>query len=42
MGVINVVKEVWLEDCEREKKEVIVQRRHAAYDLLLPKGVVFL
>ncbi|KAK1437587.1 hypothetical protein QVD17_03381 [Tagetes erecta] len=40
MGVINVVKTVWLEDCEREKKEVIVQRIHAAYDLLLPKDSI--
>ncbi|KAI3671695.1 hypothetical protein L1987_87435 [Smallanthus sonchifolius] len=37
MGVINVVKTVWLEDCEREKKEIPVVRRHVAYDLLLPK-----
>lgn len=37
MGVINVVKTVWLEDCEREKKELPVLRRHVAYDLLLPK-----
>lgn len=42
MGVINVVKTVWLEDCEREKKELPVLRRHVAYDLLLPKGVVFI
>ena len=40
MGVINVVRTVWLEDCERQKKEVPVHRRHAAYDLLLPKGAV--
>ncbi|KAK9050118.1 hypothetical protein SSX86_030912, partial [Deinandra increscens subsp. villosa] len=37
MGVINVVKTVWLEDCEREKKEIPVLRKHVAYDLLLPK-----
>ncbi|KAI3513562.1 hypothetical protein L1887_20898 [Cichorium endivia] len=37
MGVINVVKTVWLEDCEREQKELPVLRRHVAYDLLLPK-----
>ncbi|XP_024973372.1 DNA topoisomerase 2-binding protein 1 isoform X1 [Cynara cardunculus var. scolymus] len=37
MGVINVVRTVWLEDCEREKKEIPVLRRHVAYDLLLPK-----
>ncbi|XP_022016116.1 DNA topoisomerase 2-binding protein 1 isoform X1 [Helianthus annuus] len=40
MGVINVVKTVWLEDCEREKKEISVLRRHAAYDLLLPKDSI--
>ncbi|XP_076924900.1 uncharacterized protein LOC143587514 [Bidens hawaiensis] len=40
MGVINVVKTLWLEDCEREKKEVPVHRRHVAYDLLLPKDSV--
>ncbi|KAI3685615.1 hypothetical protein L6452_34866 [Arctium lappa] len=37
MGVINVVRTIWLEDCEREKKEIPVLRRHVAYDLLLPK-----
>ncbi|KAC9819675.1 hypothetical protein E3N88_45223 [Mikania micrantha] len=40
MGVINVVKTVWLEDCEREKKEIPVLRRYVAYDLLLPKDSV--
>nr|XP_043612844.1 DNA topoisomerase 2-binding protein 1 [Erigeron canadensis] len=40
MGVISVVKTVWLEDCEREKKEVPVVRRHVAFDLLLPKDSV--
>ncbi|KAI3761706.1 hypothetical protein L1987_52127 [Smallanthus sonchifolius] len=40
MGVINVVKTVWLEDCEREKKEIPVVRRHVAYDLLLPKDSI--
>ncbi|XP_071691897.1 uncharacterized protein [Rutidosis leptorrhynchoides] len=40
MGVINVVRTVWLEDCEREKKEIPVTRRHVAYDLLLPKDSI--
>ncbi|PWA68877.1 BRCT domain-containing protein [Artemisia annua] len=40
MGVINVVRTVWLEDCERQKKEVPVHRRHVAYDLLLPKDTL--
>lgn len=39
MGVIHVVRTIWLQDCEREKKEISVLRRHVAYDLLLPKGV---
>ena len=38
-GVIKVVKTAWLEDCDREKKEVPVLRRHSAHDLLLPKGL---
>ncbi|XAR49591.1 hypothetical protein NMG60_11032843 [Bertholletia excelsa] len=37
LGVIHVVKTTWLEDCDREKKEVSVLQRHIAYDLLLPK-----
>ncbi|XP_038700037.1 DNA topoisomerase 2-binding protein 1-A isoform X2 [Tripterygium wilfordii] len=37
LGMINVVRSNWLEDCDREKKEVPVLRRHVAYDLLLPK-----
>ncbi|XP_020202421.1 DNA topoisomerase 2-binding protein 1-A [Cajanus cajan] len=45
LGVIYVVKTTWLEDCDREKKEVPVLRRHIAYDLLhqkasLVKGVI--
>nr|GEV82878.1 hypothetical protein [Tanacetum cinerariifolium] len=40
MGVINVVRTVWLEDCERQKKELPVHRRHVAYDLLLPKDTI--
>uniref|UniRef100_F6H0I2 BRCT domain-containing protein n=1 Tax=Vitis vinifera TaxID=29760 RepID=F6H0I2_VITVI len=36
-GVISVVRTIWLEDCDHEKKEVSVLRRHIAHDLLLPK-----
>ncbi|KAB2037420.1 hypothetical protein ES319_D03G073300v1 [Gossypium barbadense] len=36
-GVIHVVKTSWLEDCDRQKKEIPVHQRHVAYDLLLPK-----
>ncbi|XP_057993349.1 uncharacterized protein LOC110654330 isoform X2 [Hevea brasiliensis] len=36
-GVINVVRPTWLEDCDHEKKEIPVLRKHIAYDLLLPK-----
>lgn len=38
LGVIYVVRTTWLEDCDHEKKEIPVQRRHIAYDLLLLKG----
>ena len=34
-GVINVVKVTWLEDCNREKKEVKVSPTHVATELLL-------
>ncbi|KAM7518765.1 hypothetical protein LguiB_017727 [Lonicera macranthoides] len=37
LGVIYVVRTVWLEDCDREKKEIPVSQRHIASDLLLPK-----
>ncbi|EEF42097.1 topbp1, putative [Ricinus communis] len=37
LGVIDVVRPTWLEDCDRQKKEVPVIRQHLAYDLLLPK-----
>ncbi|KAK7385140.1 hypothetical protein VNO78_30851 [Psophocarpus tetragonolobus] len=37
-GVIYVVKTAWLEDCDREKKQVPVLRRHIAHDLLHPKA----
>jgi len=40
LGVIYVVKTTWLEDCDHKMKEVPVLRRHIAYDLLHPKGVV--
>jgi len=40
LGVIYVVKTAWLEDCDREKKQVPVLRRHIAYDLLYPKGLL--
>lgn len=36
-GVISVVRTIWLEDCDHEKKELSVLRRHIAHDLLLPK-----
>ncbi|OMO50359.1 hypothetical protein CCACVL1_30486 [Corchorus capsularis] len=36
-GVIHVVKPNWLEDCDRQNKEIPVQQRHTACDLLLPK-----
>lgn len=38
LGVIYVVKTAWLEDCDRQKKEVPVLRRHIAHDLLNPKA----
>lgn len=40
LGVIYVVKTKWLEECDREKREVPVLRRHIAQDLLLPKGLL--
>ncbi|KAM3358278.1 DNA topoisomerase 2-binding protein 1 isoform X1 [Capsicum galapagoense] len=40
LGVIHVVKSGWLEDCDRENKEVPVLRKHIAYDLLLPKDPI--
>lgn len=40
MGVIHVVRTTWLEDCDREKKEIPVFQRHIASDLLLPKGLL--
>ncbi|XP_039170840.1 DNA topoisomerase 2-binding protein 1-like isoform X3 [Eucalyptus grandis] len=40
MGLINVVRRGWLEDCDREKKEVPVLQKHIALDLLVPKGSI--
>ncbi|XP_058097430.1 uncharacterized protein LOC131242662 isoform X2 [Magnolia sinica] len=36
-GVINVVRTIWLEDCDREKREIPVSERHIVSDLLLAK-----
>ncbi|XP_043721482.1 DNA topoisomerase 2-binding protein 1-A-like isoform X2 [Telopea speciosissima] len=38
LGVIYAVRTSWLEDCDREKKEVPVSQTHVASELLLPKG----
>lgn len=40
-GVIHVVRTIWLEDCDREKKEIPVLPRHLASDLLLPKDSLY-
>ncbi|KAM1022887.1 hypothetical protein ACFX13_044495 [Malus domestica] len=40
LGVIHVVRTAWLEDCDREKKEIPVLQRHIAHDLLLPEGAL--
>lgn len=37
LGIIQVVKATWLEDCDRERREISILQRHVAYDLLLPK-----
>jgi len=39
-SVIFVVKTSWLEDCDRQKRQVPVLGRHTANDLVLPKGVL--
>ncbi|XP_043703207.1 DNA topoisomerase 2-binding protein 1-A-like isoform X3 [Telopea speciosissima] len=39
LGVIYMVRASWLEDCDREKKEVTVSLKHVASDLLLPRAV---
>ncbi|XP_022896632.1 DNA topoisomerase 2-binding protein 1 isoform X2 [Olea europaea var. sylvestris] len=41
IGVIYVVKPLWLQESCCEKKEIPVLQRHIAYDLLLPKDPVF-
>ncbi|KAF9609763.1 hypothetical protein IFM89_018211 [Coptis chinensis] len=38
LGIIYIVKSIWLEDCDRERKEVPVSQRHVS-DVLLPKEV---
>ncbi|KAH9691355.1 transcription coactivator [Citrus sinensis] len=40
LGIIQVVKSTWLEDCDRERREISILQRHVAYDLLLPKGLL--
>mgnify|MGYP004706776067 FL=1 len=42
LGVIYVVKSEWLEDCDHQKKEVPVLKRHMAYDLILPRGLILI
>ncbi|KAK3007232.1 hypothetical protein RJ639_015853, partial [Escallonia herrerae] len=37
LGVIYVVRSIWLEECDYGKKEIPVLRRHMALDLILPK-----
>ncbi|XP_038898756.1 DNA topoisomerase 2-binding protein 1 isoform X2 [Benincasa hispida] len=37
-GVIHVVRANWLEDCDRQKKEIPILGRHMAYDELIPKA----
>lgn len=39
-GVIYVVRAVWLDDCDQEKKELPVSKRHVVPDLILPKDSV--
>ncbi|KAL2893989.1 DNA topoisomerase 2-binding protein 1 [Bienertia sinuspersici] len=38
-GVIRLVRWNWLEDCDREKREVPVMQKHIAYNLLLSKDL---
>ncbi|GMH00932.1 hypothetical protein Nepgr_002771 [Nepenthes gracilis] len=40
LGVIHFVRAIWLEDCDREKREMPVMQRHIAYDILLPKDLI--
>ncbi|XP_016899871.2 uncharacterized protein LOC103487611 isoform X2 [Cucumis melo] len=37
-GVVHVVRTNWLEDCDRQKKEIPILGRHMAYDELIPKA----
>ncbi|MCI15366.1 DNA topoisomerase 2-binding-like protein, partial [Trifolium medium] len=37
-GVVYVIKTSWLEDCDREKKQVPVLQEYSAYDLVFPKA----
>ncbi|KAK3005313.1 hypothetical protein RJ639_016640, partial [Escallonia herrerae] len=37
LGVIYVVRSIWLEECDYGKKEIPVLRKHMALDLTLPK-----
>lgn len=39
LGIIHVVRRNWLEDCDRERKEVPVIQKHTAYELLLPRDL---
>lgn len=39
-GVIQVVTPSWLEDCDREKKEIPIHKIYAAHNLILPRGLV--
>ncbi|KFK42130.1 hypothetical protein AALP_AA2G214700 [Arabis alpina] len=36
-GVIQVVTPTWLEDCDREKKELPIHKIYTAYNLILPR-----
>ncbi|GAB2240448.1 hypothetical protein Droror1_Dr00020966 [Drosera rotundifolia] len=40
LGVIHVVKGVWLDECDRRKKEIPVTQRHIAHDILHPQDSV--
>ena len=35
-----MVRSNWLEECDRQKKEIPVLGRHMAYDELIPKGLI--
>lgn len=39
-GVIQVVTPSWLEDCDREKKEIPIHKIHTAHSLILPRGLL--